>query len=807
MTNNQEEKDLLNEQDAQVAENAPVTEVTEVPTSELVEETTETTKTSFANANQSLEDFDWDNMDNSNTFSNKNISKEVEDQYASTFNDIQEKEVIKGIVAGITDKDVVINLGFKSDGLIPLSEFRNSPDLKVGDEVEVIVENKEDKNGQIVISHKKALAEGAWGKIVAAYENQEIVNGYIKDRTKGGMIVELFTLDAFLPGSQLDVKPIKDYDIYVGTRMDLKVVKINEVYRNIVVSHKAIIESDLEAQKVEILGRLEKGQVLEGIVKNLTTFGVFVDLGGVDGLIHITDVSWGRINHPEEVLQLGEKINVVVLDYDEDKKRISLGMKQLTAHPWDTLPEEIVEGSEVLGKVVNLEDYGAFVEIFPGVEGLVHVSEMSWSTHLKSPSEYVKVGDEVKAKVLTIDREDRKLSLGLKQLNDDPWSNIEEKFPVGSKHSSIVRSLTNFGLFVELTEGIDGLVHISDLSWTRKFAHPAEFIKVGEALDVLVLGIDMENRRLSLGHKQLEEDPWDTFESIFIMGSVHQGVINTIDEKGALITMPYGVEAFAPKKYLALEDKGKIKPEDTLEFKVLEFDKGSRKIIVSHSDVWKNEGTMADLDASKEKAKKTEAKKAVKSSEKSTLADELDILQQLKNQMEEQDKVKQKVAIAEMDAKQAAKDKTDDADTSATDIESTPTEQATAETEVDETPTEQATAETEVVETTTEKATAETEVEETTTEETPTEQATAETEVEETPTEQATAETEVNETPTDEATAETEVEETTTEEAIAETDVEETTTPEATAETEVEETPTEETPTEEADTDKEEEKA
>jgi small subunit ribosomal protein S1 len=504
-----------------------------------------------------------------------------------------------------------------------------------------------------VISHRKALAESAWDRIVAAHENDEIVKGYIKDRTKGGMVVDVLGLDAFLPGSQLDVKPIKDYDAYVGTYMDLKVVKLNPMYRNIVVSHKAIIESDLEQQKTEILGKLEKGQILEGVVKNLTSFGVFVDLGGVDGLIHITDVSWGRINHPEEMLELGQKINVVVLDYDEEKKRISLGMKQLTPHPWETLPADIQEGSVVTGKVVNLEDYGAFIEIFPGVEGLVHVSEMSWSTHLKSPHEYVKLGDEVQAKVLNIDREERKLSLGLKQLTTDPWSNIEERFPVGSRHMGTVRSMTNFGLFMELAEGIDGLVHISDLSWTKKFAHPAEFTKVGEKLEVVVLDLDKDNRRLSLGHKQLEEDPWDTFESIFLDGSVHQGVIHTIDEKGATVGLPYGVEAYAPKKHLMKADKSKPKVDESLDFRVIEFDKGNRRILLSHTDIWKDEeragkaAETGDRRANEERTRQ-DIKKVKSNVEKTTLADELDILQQLKNQMEQQDKVKQKEAMDKM---------------------------------------------------------------------------------------------------------------------------------------------------------------
>ena len=613
----------------------------------------------LANANQNQADFDWDRYEGGKNLS-KSERKEMEELYGNTLQEIKEKEVIIGSVVGITDKDVVLNIGFKSDGLVPLSEFKYKPGLKIGDQVEVIVEDKEDKNGQIVISHRKAQAERSWQNIMDAFEKDIIVQGLIKDRTKGGMVVDLMGLDAFLPGSQLDVKPIKDYDIYVGQMMDLKVVKVNQQYRNIVVSHKAIIESGLELQKTEILSRLEKGQVLEGIVKNLTNFGVFVDLGGVDGLIHITDVSWGRINHPDEVLEVGQKINIVVLDYDEEKKRISLGMKQLTPHPWDTLAADITEGSIVKGKVVNIEDYGAFIELSPGVEGLVHVSEMSWSTHLKSPHEYVKLGDEIEAKVLNIDREERKLSLGLKQLTTDPWANIETKYPVGSKHKATVRSLTNFGLFVELEEGIDGLVHISDLSWTKKYQHPAEFTKAGEPLEVVVLDLDKENRRLSLGHKQLEEDPWDTFESIFLEGSIHQGVVLTAEEKGAVVALPYGVEAFAPKKFLQKADKSRIRPDETLDFKVIEFDKGNKKIILSHSDVWRDEerstknadhqNQLAEEDRTKKDIKKVKA-----NVEKSTLADELDILSQLKNRMVENDKEKQEQAMALMDEKEEAK--------------------------------------------------------------------------------------------------------------------------------------------------------
>jgi len=619
------------------------------------------------NSSPAISDFDWDAYAGGKNIYTKTDLSQMEKMYENTFSELKEKEVIMGTVVGITDKDVVLNIGFKSDGLVPLSEFKYMPDLKVGDQVDVIVENKEDKNGQIVISHKKALAEGAWDKILHAHATDMIVKGYIKDRTKGGMVVDLMGMDAFLPGSQLDVKPIKDYDSYVGTFMDLKVVKVNEQYRNIVVSHKAIIESGLELQKTEILSKLEKGQVLEGIVKNLTSFGVFVDLGGVDGLIHITDVSWGRVNHPEEVLELGQKINVVVLDYDEDKRRISLGMKQLTPHPWETLPETVVEGSIVKGKVVNMEDYGAFIEIMPGVEGLVHVSEMSWSTHLKSPHEYIKLGDEIEAKVLNIDREERKLSLGLKQLTTDPWADIESRYPLGSKHTATVRSMTNFGLFVELEPGIDGLVHISDLSWTRKFSHPAEFTRVGEKIDVVVLDLEKENRRLSLGHKQLEEDPWDTFSSIFFEGSIHQGVIHHIDDKGATVGLAYGVEAYAPKKFLAKADKSVPKPDETLDFKVKEFDKSNRKIILSHSDIWRDAERSKQIQdeqskmAEEDKTKK-DIKKVKSSVETSSMGDELDILQQLKNQMEQQDMVKQKEAIAEMEKKTQSKKAADEAE-------------------------------------------------------------------------------------------------------------------------------------------------
>ncbi len=652
------------------------------------------------NSNPSRDDFDWDAVEGTKKSAGTTADEQLESRYENSFADIAERSVVMGRVVAITDRDVVLNIGHKSDGLVSKSEFKYKDDLKVGDEVEILVETKEDKHGQVVISHRKAQAERSWTELSAALAEDTIVKGYIKERTKGGMIVDLNGLDAFLPGSQLDVKPIKDYDTYVGQTIDLKIVKMNDVYRNIVVSHKAIIEGDLEAQKSEILGSLEKGQILEGVVKNITTFGAFVDLGGVDGLIHITDMSWSRITNPEEVVTVGEKVNVVVLDYDEEKKRISLGMKQLMAHPWTTLPEDVKEGSVVKGRVVNIEDYGAFVEIAPGVEGLIHVSEMSWSSHLKSPQEYVKQNEELDVKILSIDREDRKLSLGLRQLSTDPWDVIENKYTVGSKHPSVVRSMTNFGLFVELEEGIDGLVHISDLSWTRKFAHPAEFTKVGEPLEIVVLGLDKENRRLSLGHKQLEEDPWDTFETIFLEGSVHEGVIQSIDDKGAIVALPYGVEAFAFKKSLSKADKTKPRVDETLEFRVQEFDKTNRRIVVSHTDVWREEdrnrkeGENQQRKADDVRVRK-DLKKVKASAQSSTLGDENDVLAQLKAKMEQTDKVKQKEAINLLNEKakaksakaaedaEASEEETEDA-TEVTETESAVAETPSAENDVQE---------------------------------------------------------------------------------------------------------------------------
>jgi small subunit ribosomal protein S1 len=613
----------------EVAEEAKKEEVVEERTEEVVEEKEE------IDINKA---FDWASVEEEEEEYGQDERKELEGLYTKTLNVIEDMQLVNATVENITDKEVVLNIGFKSDGLVALSEFKHMEDLKIGDQVEVIVESTEGKDGQLLLSHRKARAESAWAKIVSAHESGEIVTGFIKDRTKGGMVVDLFGLDAFLPGSQLDIKPVQDYDAFVGINMELKVVKLNPNFRNIVVSHKAIIEQDIEEQRHKILSKLEKGQVLEGLVKNLTSFGVFIDLGGVDGLIHITDVSWGRINHPNEILEIGQKINVVVLDYDEEKNRISLGMKQLTQHPWETLPEDIVEGSVMKGKVVNIEDYGAFVEIYPGVEGLVHVSEMTWSQHLKSPSDYITLNDEVEVKVLSIVREERKLSLGIKQLTPDPWEKVPLIYTKDSQHKSIIKNITNFGLFVELEEGIDGLIHISDLSWTKKYNHPSEFAKVGEEIEVVVLEIDEENRRLSLGHKQLEEDPWETFKDIFANGSVHEGNIVKMDDKGALITLPYGVEGFCPIKQLVKEDEGKINVEDVLEFKVLEFDKSNRRIVVSHMAVWKEAQKIQDDEVRTERKKQADkTRKAISQVrskvQKTTLGSEQDVLQALKDKM------------------------------------------------------------------------------------------------------------------------------------------------------------------------------
>ena len=551
--------------------------------------------------NSPLADFDWESYEKGQEVSEK-TREELEKTYDESLNTVKDKEVIEGTVIALNKREAVVNIGYKSDGIIPMNEFRYNPDLKVGDKVEVFIENQEDKKGQLILSHKKARAARSWDRVNEALDNDEIIKGYIKCRTKGGMIVDVFGIEAFLPGSQIDVKPIRDYDVFVGKTMEFKVVKINQEFKNVVVSHKALIEAELEQQKKEIIAKLEKGQVLEGTVKNITSYGVFIDLGGVDGLIHITDLSWGRVNDPSEVVQLDQKLNVVILDFDDEKKRIALGLKQLQPHPWDALDPELKVGDKVKGKVVVMADYGAFVEIAPGVEGLIHVSEMSWSQHLRSAQDFMKVGDEVEAVILTLDREERKMSLGIKQLKADPWENIEEKYPVGSKHTAKVRNFTNFGVFVELEEGVDGLIHISDLSWTKKIKHPSEFTQIGADIDVQVLEIDKENRRLSLGHKQLEENPWDVFETIFTVGSIHEGTIVELLDKGAVIALPYGVEGFATPKHLVKEDGTQAQVDEKLNFKVIEFNKESKRIILSHSRIFEDEA----------KAEKAEAKKAAK---------------------------------------------------------------------------------------------------------------------------------------------------------------------------------------------------
>ena len=529
-----------------------------------------------------LADFDWDAFENGTVATGEN-HKATEAAYEQTLNNVHENEVVEGEITDITKREVVVRIGSKSDGVIPANEFRYNPELKIGDKVEVYVENLEDKKGQLILSHKKARASKSWERINQALENKEIIKGYIKCRTKGGMIVDVFGIEAFLPGSQIDVKPIRDYDVYVGQTLDFQVVKINQEYKNVVVSHKALIEAELEAQKQQIISTLEKGQVLEGTVKNITNYGVFIDLGGVDGLVHITDLSWGRVSNPREVVQDDEKLKVVILDFDEEKKRIALGIKQLTPHPWDALDADLKVGDKVKGRVVVMADYGAFVEIAPGVEGLIHVSEMSWSQHLRSAQDFLKVGDEVEAVVLTLDRTDRKMSLGLKQLKEDPWKDIEVKYPVGSQHTAKVRNFTNFGVFVELEEGVDGLIHTSDLSWTKKVKHPSEFTQVGAPIEVKVLEIDKDNRRLSLGHKQIEENPWDVFETVFTEGSVHEGTITELHDKGAVVQLQYGVEGFVTPRHLVKQDGSKAQLNEKLPFKVLEFNKDSRRILLSHT--------------------------------------------------------------------------------------------------------------------------------------------------------------------------------------------------------------------------------
>ena len=579
-----------------------------------------------ANANVAPESFDWESFESGLNEEDRKEKAELEQMYDTTLEDLHENEVFKGQVVRITDKEAIVDINFKSEGVISLNEFRYNSDLKVGDIVEVMVDQREDKNGQLILSHKKARTLNAWDAVNKAHDSQEIVNGYIKARTKGGMIVDVFGIEAFLPGSQIDVKPIRDYEQFVGKTMEFKVVKINPEFKNVVVSHKALIEADIEVQKKEIVAQLEKGQVLEGEVKNITSYGVFVDLGGVDGLIHITDLSWSRINHPSEILEDGQKINVVILDFDEDKSRIQLGIKQLEAHPWDALDADIKVGDKVKGKVVVLADYGAFVEVAPGVEGLIHVSEMSWSTHLRSAQDFMKIGDEVEAVVLTLDREERKMSLGIKQMTQDPWTDITSKYPVGSKHTGIVRNFTNFGIFVELEEGIDGLVYISDLSWTKKIKHPSEFVNVGDKLDVVVLELDVEGRKLSLGHKQTTANPWDKYEDAFAVGTIHNGTIAEIVDKGATVEFGDDIVAFIPTRHLEKEDGKKLKKGDTADFKVIEFNKEFKRVVASHTAIFREE---------EEKNVKTAVETTSNSSaQTSTLGDNNDILAELKAKME-----------------------------------------------------------------------------------------------------------------------------------------------------------------------------
>jgi small subunit ribosomal protein S1 len=594
-------------------------------------------------------DFDWDAYEEGDIIS-KTEKKNLEDAYDKTLTAIKDHEVVEGVVTAINKREVVVNIGAKQDGVIAASEFRYDPDLAVGDKVEVFVESQEDKKGQLALSHRLARQVRSWDRVNEALESQEVVKGYIKCRTKGGMIVDIFSIEAFLPGSQIDVKPIRDYDIFVGKTMEFKVVKINQEFKNVVVSHKALIEEEIEQQKAEIMSHLQKGQVLEGVVKNITTYGVFIDLGGIDGLIHITDLSWGRVTHPEEVVHIEDKLNVVILDFDEDKKRIALGLKQLSPHPWEALSTDLKVGDKVDGKVVVMADYGAFVEVAPGVEGLVHVSEMSWSQHLRSAQDFLNVGDEVETVILTLDRDERKMSLGIKQLKVDPWENIEEKYPVGSRHTAKVRNFTNFGVFVEIEEGVDGLIHISDLSWTKKIKHPSEFTKVGEDIDVVVLEIDKENRRLSLGHKQLEDNPWDNFETVFTEGSIHEGKIVETTDKGAIVLLSYGVEGFVLTRQMVKEDGSQAQVGETLKFKIIEFNKDTKRILVSHTRTYDDNTATADADKAKRgnvRAVKKDSEPAeipVQVIEKTTLGD-IQQLADLKDQLEDAaDKAAKKTA-------------------------------------------------------------------------------------------------------------------------------------------------------------------
>src|SRR5665648_709680 len=620
---------------SEINENPEINEVAEVAAEVPAKPFVKVLKETSAKAD---EDFDWEEFEGTKSVNSTASKKEMTDLYDNTLSIVQEKEVVEGLVISMNKREVVIDIGYKSDGIVSVNEFRYNPALKIGDKVEVYVETLEDKKGQLTLSHKKARAMRSWDRVNAALENDEIITGFIKCRTKGGMIVDVFGIEAFLPGSQIDVKPIRDYDIYVNKTMEFKVVKINHEFRNVVVSHKALIEAELEQQKKDIISKLEKGQVLEGTVKNITSYGVFIDLGGVDGLIHITDLSWGRVNHPEEIVQLDQKLNVVILDFDDDKKRIALGLKQLTSHPWDSVDPNMNIGDKVKGKVVVMADYGAFIEIAPGVEGLIHVSEMSWSQHLRSAQEFLKVGDEIEAVILTLDRNERKMSLGIKQLKADPWQNIDDKYTVGSKHTAKVRNFTNFGVFVEIEEGVDGLIHISDLSWTKKIKHPAEFTAIDAEIEVVVLEIDKDNRRLSLGHKQLEENPWDVFENLFTIDSVHEGTVVEVFDKGAVIALPYGVEGFVTPKNLVKEDGMIAKIEEKLLFKVIEFNKSAKKIIVSHSRIFEDEkkATEAPVKKSESGTTRKTTRKPKMSSEKTTLGD-ISQLAALKEEMEEKE--------------------------------------------------------------------------------------------------------------------------------------------------------------------------
>jgi len=583
-------------------------------------------------------DFDWNSIGKKQDNYSAEEKAKLDELYSQKLSTIADLQIIEGVVVAKNNREVVVNIGYKSDGVVALSEFRYNPDLKVGDKIEVFIDQAEDLQGQLVLSHKKARAGKSWDRVNEALSNDEIIKGFVKCRTKGGLIVDVFGIEAFLPGSQIDVKPIRDYDVYVGKTMEFKVVKINNEFKNVVVSHKALIEAELESQKRDIISKLEKGQVLEGTVKNITSYGVFIDLGGVDGLIHITDLSWGRINHPEEIVKLDEKIQVVILEFDDDKKRIALGLKQLTPHPWEALSADVKVGDKIKGKVVVINDYGAFIEIAPGVEGLVHVSEMSWSQHLRSAQEFVKIGDEIEAVILTLDREERKMSLGMKQLTPDPWNMIMEKYAKNSKHTGTVRNFTNFGVFVELEEGVDGLVHISDLSWSKKIKHPSEFCKVGEKMEVVVLEIDGENRRLSLGHKQLEENPWDVFETVFTVDSIHKGTVTSVNDKGALIGLTYGVEGFCPARHLNKADGTSLKAEETADFKVIEFSKDAKRIVVSHARLHEEVKEEArKIEKATKKADFEESKKAVKkvkdNQEKTTLGD-ISALSDLKDKLD-----------------------------------------------------------------------------------------------------------------------------------------------------------------------------